>query len=422
MGHLSRRECITWAAAAGVLGMERASAAPPKHEKKHGRGHTHHHRHLGKAGDDTDSLNGIAMTKGLFFGSSLGQGLKKSANIASLAEFKKKPSAFDDPQMRALFVDECGILVPENELKWYVAAREPGKYDFAPADTLMAFASRYKLAVRGHTLLWNRSVWLPEWVNKYDFGPGPVPRAEKLLKGYIDAVCKRYGDRIFSYDVVNETIAPATGEMEESPFTKAMGPDVIDFCFRAAREAAPHAELVYNDYMGWSSKDAAHRAGVLKLLERLKKNNVPVDCLGVQAHIGSNGMGAATSPIGDADEKEWRKFLDSVTAMGYGLVFTEFDVNDRYVTGSILERDRIIADYAKVYLDIALSYPQTRYLMAWGIQDKYSWLQNTAPRPDGLPKRPNPYDADYKPKLLREAMAQSLANAPARTPITLKTA
>lgn len=421
MGKLSRRDCMTLGlAAAAALGG--SSLAAPNREKKHGRGHTHHHKHLEKAGAAPDSLNGIAMSKGLFFGSSIGLGLKKAANMASLAPFKDKPSAFDDPEMRALFVEQCGILVPENELKWYVVAKEPGKYDFAPADTLMAFATRYKLAVRGHTLLWNRSIWLPDWVNKYDFGTTPGASAEKLLKGYINAVGKRYGDRIFSYDVINETIAPATGEFEDSPFTKAMGPEVIDYCFHMAREAAPHAELVYNDYMGWAAKDAPHRAGVLKLLERLKKNNVPVDCLGVQAHIGSNGMGAATSLIGDADEKEWRKFLDAVTQMGYGLVFTEFDVNDKYVEGSIAERDRIVADYAKVYLDIALSYPQTRYVMAWGMQDKYSWLQNISPRADGLPKRPTPYDTEYKPKPLRETMAQSFANAPARAPISLKTA
>lgn len=421
MGDLSRREWMACAAAASALGMDEAFAAP-RHEKKHGRGRTHHHKNLQKAGSTPDSLNGIAMGTGLFFGSSIGLGLKKAATMASLTQFKNKPSAFDDPQMRALFVEQCGILVPENELKWYVVHKAPGTYDFEPADKLMGFAADHQLAVRGHTLLWNRSVWMPDWVNKYDFGTAPGVKAEKLLRDYINAVCTRYGDQIFSYDVVNETISPATGEFEESPMTKALGPDVIDIAFRAAREAAPHAELVYNDYMGWAPKDATHRAGVLKLLERLKKNNVPVDCLGVQAHIGSNGMGTATSLIGDADEKEWRKFLDTVTGMGYGLVFTEFDVNDRYVTGTVAERDRVVADYAKVFLDIALSYPQTRYLMAWGMQDKYSWLQNTSPRPDGLPKRCTPYDEAFKPKPLRDAIAQSLAAAPARTPVILKSA
>jgi endo-1,4-beta-xylanase len=420
MAELSRRDCMTWAAAAGALSLEEALGAAPKRTKKHGRGHTHHHRHWEKAGTAPGSLNAQAKAKGLAFGSCLGTGLKKAANIAKLAPYKSKPSAYDDPQMRALFVEQCGILVPENELKWYMTRPGPDKFDFERADFLMAFATQYQLAVRGHTLLWNRSVWMPEWVNKFDFGTTPATTAERMLREHISTVCKRYGDRIFSYDVVNETIAPATGDFEESPFTKALGPDVIDICFHAARQAAPHAELVYNDYMGWAPNDAAHRAGVLKLLERLKKNNVPVDALGIQAHIGSNGMGG--SLLGDADEVEWRKFLDAVTQMGLGLVITEFDVNDRYVGGSIAERDKVVADYAKAYLDIAFSYPQLRYMMAWGIVDKYSWLQSSSPRPDGLPKRPTPYDDAFKPKPLREAIAQSFAAAPARSPVTLKPA
>lgn len=422
MSKLSRRDCMGWAAAAGALSLEEALGAAPKRTKKHGRGHTHHHKHLEKAGSAPDSLNALAQAKGLAFGSCLGTGLKKAADIASLAQFRKKPSSYDDPQMRALFVEQCGILVPENELKWYVTRPGPDTFDFERADLLMAFATQYQLAVRGHTLLWNRSVWMPDWVTKYDFGATPLVAAERMLRKHIATTCKRYGDRIFSYDVINETIAPATGEFEESPFTKVLGPDVIDICFHAAREAAPHAELVYNDYMGWAAKDATHRAGVLKLLERMKKSNVPIDALGIQAHIGSNGMGAATSLIGDADEVEWRKFLDAVTQMGLGLVITEFDVNDKYVNGTLVERDKVVADYAKAYLDIAFSYPQLRYMMAWGIVDKYSWLQSTSPRPDGLPKRSTPYDDAFKPKALRNAIAQAFAAAPARPPVTLKPA
>ncbi len=419
MKTLSRRDCMAWAAAGTALSLEGAlGATAPKRVIKHGRGHVHHHPRFEQAGTAPDCLNAIAQTKGLAFGSALGGALRHTAP----AKGKARLTPFEDPQLRALFVEQCGILVPENELKWYVVRRNPNKYDFGPADALMAFADRYQLAVRGHTLLWNRAKWTPEWVNKYDFGPAPALKAEKMLRDHINMVCKRYGDRIFSYDVVNETIAPATGDYEDSPFTKVLGPDVVDICFRAAREAAPNAELVYNDYMGWSTKDAAHRAGVLKLLDRLKTNNVPIDALGIQAHIGSDGMGAAAAPLGDADDAEWRKFLDTVTGMGLKLIITEFDVNDTSVTGSVAERDRVVADYAKAFLDIALSYPQLRYVMAWGLSDKYSWLQGRTPRADGLPKRPCPYDDAFKPKPLRTALAQAFAAAPARTPVLFKQA
>jgi endo-1,4-beta-xylanase len=65
-----------------------------------------------------------------------------------------------------------------------------------------------------------------------------------------------------------------------------------------------------------------------------------------------------------------------------------------------------------------LSYRQLRYVMAWGLVDKYSWLRDRLPRADGLPKRPLPYDDDYKPKPLRAAIADAFRAAPARAWLT----
>ena len=419
MTELSRRAWLSGAAAAGFT-LSDAFGATVRHEKKHGRGHIHHHKHLVQGGFAPDSLNGLARTKGLRFGSTLGSALKPPPGMDALKQFQRRPAGFDDPRMRALFVAQCSILVPENELKWYSLRREPDKFDFSRADALIDFATDHEIAVRGHTLLWNRSRYMPPWVVNYDFGANPATTAEKMLREHIKTVCSRYGERIFSYDVINETIAPDTGELEESPFTKVLGPDLVDICFHAAREFAPHAQLVYNDYMNWSEKSTTHRAAVLKLLDRMKKNNLPVDALGIQAHIGSDGMGSATGL--DTNLTEWRKFLDETTAMGLDLIITEFDVNDKSITGNIAERDHAVADYAKTYLDVTLSYPQLRYVMAWGIVDKYSWLQNTSPRPDGLPKRSTPYDDNFEPKPLREAIAQAFAAAPVRPDMNMKPA
>src|SRR3569832_2102363 len=198
------------------------------------------------AGIAPDSLNALASAKGLRFGSCLGTGPSGAPRQPGVTG--QRANQFDD-------------------------------------DQLMAFVAANGLLVRGHTLLWNRDIWMPPWTQSYDFGPRPATEAERLLTTHIHTVVSRY-PQVFSWDVVNETIAPKTGEMEASVFTKAIGPQVIDIAFHAARAAAPHAQLVYNDYMSWGPGNQAHHDGVLRLLERLKKNNVPVDALGVQAHIG----------------------------------------------------------------------------------------------------------------------------------------
>jgi len=98
--------------------------------------------------------------------------------------------------------------------------------------------------------------------------------------------------------------------------------------------------------------------------------------------------------------------------MGYKLVVTEFDVNDHSAPGDVAVRDRMVADYARAYLDVMLSYPQLHDIMCWGMCDRYSWLEGFDPRADKLPKRGTPYDTNFRPKPLRAAMAAALASAP----------
>jgi endo-1,4-beta-xylanase len=100
--------------------------------------------------------------------------------------------------------------------------------------------------------------------------------------------------------------------------------------------------------------------------------------------------------------------------MDLRLALTEFDVGERGTPSDIPERDRFIADLAQRYLDFMFAYRQTDYLMAWGMMDHYSWVQNFGRRPDGMLKRPSPYDDNYQPKPLRQAIAAAFRNAPPR--------
>jgi endo-1,4-beta-xylanase len=185
--------------------------------------------------------------------------------------------------------------------------------------------------------------------------------------------------------------------------------------FHTARAEAPHAELVYNDYMSWERgrEDETHMRGVLKLLEGFRKRGTPVDSLGVQSHIRL--LEADSIPhIVRRSEGPWRRFLDEVVEMGYKLEITELDVNDRKAPRDIRVRDRMVADYARAYLDVMLSYPQLRDIVCWGMCDRYSWLEGFDPRADKAPKRGTPYDAHFRAKPLRAAIATAFSHASER--------
>jgi endo-1,4-beta-xylanase len=356
------------------------------------------------AGRRDDALDSLAHAKGMRFGSSLGG------------------RALADPRYVDLIRDECGILVPENELKMPVIQPAPGEFHFERGDALLQFAEANDMKVRGHCLLWHHPRWLPRWMEGYDFGADPPAGAEKLLVDHVTRTTAHFGKRIASWDVVNEAIDNVTGEMRATPLSKAIGSadKVLEIAFRVARANLPDTELVYNDYMGWEPDSANHRNGVLRLLERFRKAGVPVNALGLQAHIGcGNQDNNARRPFDARDEFAWRKFLEDVTGMGYSLLITEFDVHDATLPADFEVRDRAVAALGRGFLDLTLSFPQVSALLCWGLMDTRSWLQGRMPRADGLPKRPTPYDNHYQPKLLRESIAGALRAAPPRRPASI---
>jgi endo-1,4-beta-xylanase len=322
--------------------------------------------------------------------------------------------SFANPRYAAILERECELLVAENELKWQWSRPGPGKFDFRQFDAIADYAARKGFDLRGHTLFWTPTKWYPKWLASTHFRS--AAEAEELLAEHVRKVCRRYGSRIYSYDVVNEAVQPETGVIRDTNVTRAIGGETfLDLMFHTARTEAPHAELVYNDYMSWERgrEDETHMRGVLKLLEGFRKRGTPVDALGVQSHIRLLEEDSIPHIV-RRSEGPWRRFLDEVVAMGYRLEITEFDVNDRKAPRDIALRDRMVADYARSYLDVMLSYPQLRDIVCWGMCDRYSWLEGFDPRADKAPKRGTPYDAYFRAKPLRDAIATAFSHASAR--------
>lgn len=377
MTGLTRREMLAAAAACSVAGPALAGEPP--------------------------SLNALAKAKGMRFGSCF-----------AWSPPRADAGAFANPDYAALLERDCGILVPENEFKWQRLRPDPAKFDVTRFADMLDYAEAKGMAMRGHTLLWHKKQFFPKWLNDFDFGSRPRATGEKLLTGHIRTLCRLYGDRIVSFDVVNETIDEKTGLQRETSLSKAFGDAdaLVDLAFHTARQHAPKAELVYNDYMSWEPGNEKHRAGVLKLLEGFRKRGVPVDALGVQSHIGVYDRDTRGSAA--RQEGEWRRFLDAATAMGYKLVITEFDVNDKGLPRDETLRDAGVAAYANAYLAVMFAYPQLRDVLVWGMCDKYGWLNGFSPRADGSLQRATPYDDRFRAKPLRAVFAKHFAAAAPR--------
>ena len=353
----------------------------------------------------TVSLDAAAQTRGRRFGTAMAS-----------TPGRTNTGSVQNSRYAQLVLSECGMIVPENEMKWQTLRPNPTTYDFARMDEMVSWAQQNGVAMRGHTLLWHRPQWFPEWLNNYDFGANPVQEAERILTEHIRTVTQRYAGVISSHDVVNEAIDHDRNAPIETSLSRAMGsPEaVLDLAFQTAREELPDGQLVYNDYMSWEPAHRAHCNDVLRLLEGFRKRGTPVDALGIQSHIEMFSIDPATG-VGPYAEREWRNFLDEVIGMGYRLLITEFDVKDKALPADITVRDAKVADYSRRYFDLMMDYDaHLDDILAWGMADKFNWLQyfDPAKRTDGLEVRGTPYSSDFEAKPLRDAIANSIA-APA---------
>ncbi len=335
------------------------------------------------------SLKERAAAKGLIYGA--------AGNYQSLSS---------DAEFASKFVQECGILVPENELKFSNLRPSPDRFDFTYSDWLAKFCQTNRLLFRGHTLVWHYAIpqWFKDTVNRKN--------AERILIEHIQTVAGRYAGKIHSWDVVNEAVFPPDGRsdgLRNSVWLDLLGADYIEIAFRAAAQADPNALLVYNDNEMWldTSGDEAKKIAVLKLLERLKSKGVPVQALGIQSHL----YGAALDQL---NPKRLRAFMRDIANLGLKILITEMDVIDQQLPSNIEVRDRIVASAYEDYLSIVLDQPATIAVLTWGLSDRYTWLSSYAPREDNQPVRPLPLDSQFKRKLAWNAIARALDNAPRR--------
>ncbi|MBE7217598.1 MAG: endo-1,4-beta-xylanase [Caulobacteraceae bacterium] len=76
-------------------------------------------------------------------------GLRFGSAVAANAR-----GGLDNPRYAGLVAAECGLVVPENEMKWRALQPTPGAYRFEAADRIVRWAACRRLAVRGRNLLW----------------------------------------------------------------------------------------------------------------------------------------------------------------------------------------------------------------------------------------------------------------------------
>ena len=230
---------------------------------------------------------------------------------------------------------------------------------------------------------------------------------------YVEQLATRTAGQIYAWNVVNEEIDPFGGGAGLQSFLARFGAVAIAEAFHAVRQADPAALRVLNEYdiEGTGAVPDRKRRALLAVLDELLSAGAPVQAVGVQSHLRV-GMGFA--------EAVFAGFLGEIAKRGLRVILTELDVLDVAAPGAIAPRADAVADLYARYLAVALAQPATVAVVTWGLSDRYTWLVPASGqrfmRPDGLPGRPLPFDADLRPTPAYYAMLQAFERAPRRDP------
>jgi endo-1,4-beta-xylanase len=305
-----------------------------------------------------------------------------------------------DAEAAAIAAKHYNTATPENDLKWEMVHPQPNQYNWASADSYVAFCEKNKMFIIGHCLVWHGQV--PQWVFRDDAG-NTVTRDALLerMKDHITNVVGRYKGRIKGWDVVNEALEDS-GKMRNTQWLRIIGEgkadkkfDHIENAFRYAHEADPDAELYYNDYNLDTSKAKCDAAAAI--VKDLKAKGLRIDGVGIQLHGG----------LAYPTVKSLEYAIDTLAATGVKVMITELDIKTQtrgYRGGDIgqVNRDstndpsaaaaetqkKLAAKYAEIFTVLLKHKKDISRVTFWGVYDKTSWIGGS----------PLLFDRNYQPK------------------------
>ena len=295
-----------------------------------------------------------------------------------------------------LILKEFSSITPENAMKMGPIHPRENFYFWRDADSIVNFAVRNKLKVRGHTLCWHAQT--PAWLFR-DSAGNDVSKEVLLqrLKSHINTVVSRYKGKIYAWDVVNEAVADGPEFLRKSKWTDITGEEFIEKAFEYAHAADPKAVLFYNDY---NTEIPSKRDKIYRLLKGLKDKGVPVHGVGLQAHW------SVSSPT----REELEKSIEMFSSLGLQVQFTELDISvyagrqgGQLIRGQQQQQQaaqfspemeqKQLEKYKMVFEVFRKHRKSITGVTFWNVSDKYSWLDGR-----GRKNFPLLFDQELKPK------------------------
>ncbi len=360
-------------------------------------------------------------------------------NIISI-DHLSNPSTFRNGAAESHLTEEYNTIVLENSMKmsFVLPRNEPADIHTLTVAELQAtlqtagietFLSRPEwsdMRKRGHAMIWFNQA--PGWLNS----AGPAWTGQQVFdfsRKYIMALGQVCGDRVDEWDVINEAISDQSpgGQREwrggtwyrrandgsMTDWGQATYENYIKMLFVWAREAQPQSRLYYNDYSieHFNPSSASKNRFMRDKFKALKDCGAPIDGIGFQSHFILSNMVNSSGVVNQGFIDAVETSMEDLASAGLDVVISELDI--RICNNSRPEAYQEAA--FREFSEMALSQPNCRELLVWGLRDEDNWITLTNSPPfNGCQDATLAEGADYSAKAAYDGLAAALMALPDR--------
>jgi len=275
------------------------------------------------------------------------------------------------------------VVTAENNMKPCHLRGDDGSFKFDIADEMCNALSSEGFTLHGHVLLWHEQS--PDWLIKDENGE-LLTRGQAVvnLTKHINVIAKHFTGKVYSWDVVNESIVDNPdpknwrASLRKEGWYNVLGADCIDMAFKLARDADPNAVLYYNDYNLDNPEKAQAVAAMVKEINDAYIENgnsrLLIEGVGMQGHYN-----IFTKP------EDVEASVNLFKSIGVIVSITELDVqagggkNDKGDSIPELSELRQAYLYAELFRIFKKHSDVIERVTLWGIDDVSSWRSSAYP-------------------------------------------
>ena len=275
--------------------------------------------------------------------------------------FTGRTSPEDIAKYKEIFASHFNAGVIEAAFKWHDMERERGQVNYSIVDSMLAWADKQGIPLRGHCIFWGVPNYVQAWVKQLD-----DEELRMAVQQRARTIGARYRGRFAEYDLNNEMIHANYYEQRlGAEFTRQMALWV--------KQGDPDAKLFVNDY---DILTGNRLDDYVKHIRRLLDMGTPIAGIGVQGHLHGDTF----------DPAALQKALEELAKFSLPIRVTEFNFpgqRSRYYRGDrkaqlTPEEERVKAESLKQYFRICFAQPAVTGILMWGFWEGANWIPQSS--------------------------------------------